>query len=127
MTEFKGSKGRPFSAVDIAAAILVDLRNVDGSEKYLQITYGAQKLIDTFSGGAGCKKSDPALGVPDGQTLRSSLSPRVSGPESVHAFYNAVLAYDGRPDKPQRPRAQTDDVVKMAHLIIGSNRSVDIG
>lgn len=116
---------RSFSAYDLAAAILADLRGIDGAEKYFKISYGAEALIDAFAGTAGCPRSCPEDNIPDGQNLRAKLGTHISGTaEPVHAFYQAVLAYEDRADKPDRLCVQRDDVLRLAHLIFGAGRMV---
>ncbi len=120
-----------FTSRDIAAAIIFDLRKIDGSEKYLQHTNGSRLLIDRFARTAEGEATDSCKGV-DGdlsaKSLRARLSARMSGSqECVYTFYNAVLAYDEQCEtlKPGLIE-QESRVALLGHIIIGEDRSVDI-
>ena len=112
-----------FSARDLAAAILVDLRTIGGAQKYLDITDGAQTLIDRFARMASAPERTPQCG----KTLRAALTPRVSGDECVYAFYYAVIAQEGREVRPKTAGEQRREVETLADIIIGEGRSVDLG
>ena len=120
---------RGFSARDIGSAIIFDLRRIDGAERYLDLTQGGRLLVDRFASKTGklhtAGSDDYVLSA---ETLRASLSAKVSGGrECVYAFYNAVLAYDEicREQKPAIIE-QNGNVMLLANIIIGNDRTVDM-